>query len=240
MRTLETFNGIAVLTLSNPPDNRLVHPEFIDTDVLLNFLKEHTSKALIIKGTGRHFSAGANIQSIVKQSEQGTLETILNKGKKLLFTLYELQIPVICAIEGACFGGGLEIALSAHIRIVSRKAMLTFPETMHELMPRLSGNYLLGKYLTMGQSIEMILSNNIISGEEAIQKGLADYQCEQGKAFDFAFELAKKMTNGRSSEVISSVMKAIHNSYTLPREEALKEETRMFCLLAQHMTNENN
>lgn len=239
MTTLETIECIAVLTINKPPVNRLEHPEFIDINVLLKFLTEHNPKALIIKGTGRHFSAGADIQSIVKQSEQGTLELSLNKGKKLLFTLYELQIPVICAIEGACFGGGLEIALSAHIRVVSRKAMLSFPETMHDLMPGLTGNYMLKKYLTMGQSLEMILGNRIIHGEDAFRLGLADYLCEPKQSFDFAYQLAFRMTNGRSLKVINNIMIAVKNAYLLPGEKALEEETRLFCQLAKELKNES-
>lgn len=239
MTTLETFNDIAVLTLNNPPGNKLEQPEFIKKTILLEFLNTNKSKALIIRGAGRHFSEGANLNSIKELTKLEQLEHQLNAGKLLLTTIYELDIPVICAIEGVCFGGGLEIALATHIRVISEKAVLAFPETMHGLMPGLAGNYLISRFKTMGQSLEMILTNTIIGGTEAVKTGLADYLCEAKQTFEFALNLARKMTDGKSHEVIQRVMKAIRNAYDLPMEQALKEETKMFCELAKMLDNVN-
>lgn len=239
MTKLECHNQIATLTLDNPPDNRLVRPDFIELGTLDKFLSEQQAKALIITGTGRHFSSGADIETIRKQSDDEHLEIFLNRGKELLNYLYQLNIPVISAIEGVCFGGGLEIALSTHIRVVSEKALMAFPETMHDLMPGLGGNYLIKKHMTMGQSIELILCNNILDAAEARQRGLADYICPAKQTLDFSYELAHKMTAGRRINVIRNVMIAVKNAYSLPREEAFEEETRLFCQLAKELQNDS-
>lgn len=239
MVKLECQNHIATLTLNNPPDNRLVRPDFIEIGTLDKFLSEQQAKSLIIKGTGRHFSSGADIETLKKQSANKSLNFSLNKGKELLNYVYQLNIPVISAIEGVCFGGGLEIALSTHIRVISEKALMAFPETMHDLMPGLGGNYLIKRHMTLGQSIELILSNNILDAAETRQRGLADYICPAKQTLDFSYELAHKMTGGRSINVIRNVMIAVKNAYSLPREEAFEEETRLFCQLAKELQNDS-
>jgi enoyl-CoA hydratase len=237
MTTLDCKNHIAFLTLANLPDNKIIRPDFIDVEQLNHFLQTNNCKALIISGKGRHFSSGADLSHLQKLHTQGTLISAITKGKELLSFLYNLNIPVISAIEGACFGGGLEIALTSHIRVVSAKAMLAFPETMQNLMPGLTGNVILRKYLTMGKSIEMLLSNRLLSGEEAVREGLADYVCPNRQTLQFATGLAEKMTSGRPLKVINNVMIAVKNAYELPYEQALEEETKLFCQLAKNMNN---
>lgn len=222
----------AVLTLKSPPDNRLKSPVWVDSKELLYFLQNNEAKALIITGAGRHFSNGADLPALQKMLKEGDLAEQLDQGKELLHTLYQLDIPVMAAIEGVCFGGGLEIALSTHLRVMSEKALLAFPETMHKLMPGLAGNYLIKKHLTLGKSMEMLLGNKVFNAEEAMKEGLTDYTCPSKGSLDFALRLAEKMTKDRPMQVIHHVMQALKNSYEISREEALKEETRLFCELA--------
>lgn len=234
MTQLNSVNNIVTLTLNNPPGNILTEPAFIDLDVLHLFLQENKSRTLIISGAGRHFSSGADLNIINRKVKEETLFADLQKGKELLNYLYNLDIPVISAIEGVCFGGGLEIALSSHIRVISEKSLLAFPETMHNLMPGLSGNYLVKRYLTMGKSLEFILANKILTADQAIKEGIADYLCPAKTSYEFALDLADKMTRDKPIEVINSVMKAIKNSYRLNREDALEQETLLFCQLAKN------
>jgi len=232
---LTSEGHIAIIKLDNPPDNKLLRPDFIDMALLDSFLKNKNLKSVIISGVGRHFSAGADIKVLSIQAENDKLENSLNKGKALLQYLYDLNIPVISAIEGVCFGGGLEIALASHIRVVSEKAILAFPETMHSLMPGLCGTYNLKKFMTLGNSIEMILSAQSFDAPTALEKGLADYICPPKKTFDFAFDLALRLTKDNPHKVINNVMQALKNAYVLSKEEALREETRLFCELAKVM-----
>ncbi len=234
MTNIESKDNIVVVTLSNSHDNCLESPAFIDLIFLQSFINKYFAKALIIKGAGRHFSSGADLKSLNAQVKNNTLCSELEKGRELLQYIYDLDIPVISAIEGVCFGGGLEIALSCHIRVISEKSLLAFPETMHNLMPGLSGNYLVKRYLTMGKSLEFILANKILTADQAIKEGIADYLCPAKTSYEFALNLADKMTRDKPIEVINSVMKAIKNSYRLNREDALEQETLLFCQLAKN------
>lgn len=233
MTNLEFNNHIAFLKLDNPPDNRLTEPEFIQTKQLDDFLTVNKAKALIISGTGRHFSSGADLETIQKQLADNTLNKKLTKGKALLTYIYKLNIPVIAAIEGACFGGGLEIALSSHIRVVSEKALIAFPESNLNLMPGLSGTHALKKFLSLGRSIEMLLEGNIINADKAIKMGLCDHICESKSSLRFSTELAQRMIKDKPLLVINNIMKALKNAYEMSKEEALEKETELFCELAK-------
>lgn len=238
MTDLKMHNETAVLTLNHPPDNRLTSPVWVDPRALLAFLDKNKAKSLVITGAGRHFSNGADLASIQTMLKTGELAKQLKQGKELLQNLYQLNIPVIAAIEGICFGGGLEIALSTHLRIMSDKSLMAFPESMQNLMPGLTGNWLIKKHLTLGKSMEMLLGNKVFSADEALQEGLTDFICPSKSTLEFALSLSKKMTKDKPMHVIQHVMQALKNSYEMPREEAMKEETRLFCELTQQMIND--
>ncbi len=235
MTNLEHISGISILTLNNPPENYLLEPEFIDKQSLCTFIKENKSKSLIIKGAGRNFSAGADIKSIKQQIEDNSIKDKLSSGKDLLNFIYDLNIPVISAIEGVCFGGGLEIALASHIRVASEKAMLAFPESIHNLMPGLGGSYAVKRFMTMGKSIDMILCGNIMPAKQAYDNGLIDFICNPKNSFEYSFDMAKKMTDDKPLEVINNIVKALKNAYELDKNDALKEETKLFCELAKDL-----
>ncbi|MCM1133874.1 MAG: enoyl-CoA hydratase/isomerase family protein, partial [Ruminococcus flavefaciens] len=138
--TLDKYSErIAVLTLENGSKNLLSEPEFIRQEVLTDWLAENPEiQAMIITGAGRHFSHGAD----VSQFAEGNADEIsrkLDKAKSLLNVIENLPVLTAAAINGGCFGGGLEIALSCNFRICSPKAFLGLPEIMHGVIPGMGG-----------------------------------------------------------------------------------------------------
>jgi enoyl-CoA hydratase len=233
----ERNKDIGILSITNDKKNYLDQPDFIDLDVLKTWASEKDLKGIIIRGTGRNFSAGANIENLKQLAkDQNILFNKMSAGKQILDFIENLNIPVIAAINGACFGGGLEIALACHIRVASSKALLAFPEANHGLIPGLGGTYRLAQLIGK-KSFEVLLNADLINTLEALNIGLIDYISETKDAFDLAKEKLESMISDRSIEVIQSVMQAIHNSNKLSKEEALKAETEMFCNLAVNVKN---
>lgn len=229
---LEIKESIVILSIDNPPQNRLIQPDFIEIKVLENFLNEHNAKALVIQGKNRHFSAGAdldNLKRIAKDKE--LLMGSIKKGVELLKYISELEIPVIASIKGACFGGGLEIALSAHTRIAQKNSLFSFPEVELSLIPGLNGIARVYDILGERKTLEFVLSAEIIDAEKAIEIGLIDYIVED-EPFDFALSYAKRLTENRDLKVINYVIRAINNYKKMSFEEAMKEELKMFTELA--------
>jgi len=227
-------DDIGILILDNPPQNYLLEPEFIPVSELRKWIEGNHLKALVIAGSGRHFSGGANLDSIYTMTEAVVpMEGRMEKGKELLNYLQDLNIPVAAAISGVCFGGGLEIALSCHIRICSENALFAFPETNQGLMPGLGGTFRLGERLSLQDSLKMILGGDMINAEEALLLKVVDTIVKDEEPLPYTLHFLRKITEGRPLKIINYVMQTLQNVKRLPPEESMREETRMFCDLAR-------
>jgi enoyl-CoA hydratase len=234
----EIDGDIGILLLDNPPQNYLLTPEFIPIEELKGWIINNQFKGLVISGVGRHFSGGANLDSLYSLAEnEQQLAVSLEKGKRLLTYIEDLDIPVAAAINGICFGGGLEVALSCHLRICSTNSLFAFPETNHNMIPGLGGIYRLRERLSFKDSINMILSGDMINAEEALLLKVVDIITDEEDPRSYTVNLLKKITEGRELKVINYVIQALKNSKKLPFEEAMHKETRMFCELAKIESN---
>jgi len=233
MSVIEFSDSIAVITLDNPPQNYLKRPEFISLEVLKLALAGEECKAVIIKGTGRHFSAGADTEELRKLLKSGTIEQELRKGKELLKFLRALKIPLIAAIEGVCFGGGLEIALNCDIRLASEKSLFAFPEANLNLLPGMGGSRMLPAKIGKAKTLELLLSADVFDAQTAFELQLLDQLCSPKTSFSQAMQLARKMTNERPLYLINAIVEAVRNAQELSYDEAMERETRLFAQLAR-------
>ena len=227
------IDDIGLLTLNLPPQNFVPQPDFIDLDELKKWIVVNNFKGLIIQGAGRHFSAGADLKKLFQFAlDEKQLIGKMAKGKALLDFIYNLNIPVIGAIKGSCFGAGLEIALACHIRVCTSNSLFAFPEINHNLMPGLAGTLRLSEVAGFSNAMKMMLTGDIFNAEKALEMKLVDYVTDEKDIKDFALKMMKRMTDHRPREVIHSIMTSLHNYRKLSFAEALREETRLFCKLA--------
>ena len=232
--TWEVRDNTGILALNDPPGNYLHNPAFIPLDLFDQYLGEAAIRGLVITGTGKHFSGGAALETLFQQAgETGDLSKSMEQGKQLLDRIDRLEIPVIAAIKGLCFGGGLEIALACDLRFCSGNALFAFPESNHNMMPGLSGTLRLPQQVGYAGSLKMILGGDMLNAGEALEMKLVDKVLQDEDPLDHALSFLKKITEGRSLKVIGFIMRALRNAGSLPPEEALMEETRMFCDLAR-------
>jgi enoyl-CoA hydratase/carnithine racemase len=229
----EIRNGIGIITLDNPPENYLIQPEFVPLEVLKQWTSYEYLKGILICGAGKHFSGGGKLDQLFSMiRNQEDIGRKIDKGKEALSLLESLDIPVVAAIQGICFGGGLEIALACHIRVCSENTLFAFPEINQGLLPGLGGTVRFPETAGFFPSFRMMLSGDMIGAEEAMEIKLADYLVPRRKVVEFSFNLMQKMTRDRPVRVIHAVMRALRNARHLSREEAMREETRIFCELA--------
>lgn len=230
----EKQQHIGKIILDNPPYNQLDSPLFADKKSFEKFVYDPELKGLIVRGAGRHFSSGANpdtFSSLFNDPE--SMEKLLNQAKDLLTILSFAPVPTIAVITGSCLGAGLEIGLSCHFRFAAKSAMLGFPETHHSLLPGMGGTVISQKIVTRANLVDLIISGKMIGGEEALKIGLVDSIGSKKEIETLAFEYLETLTKNHSPELIRTVMQSIHNSSRMSTEEALQEESRLFCKLAR-------
>ena len=230
---LQVTDQIGILKIDNPPGNFLIKPEFIHKDILNDWIESNQLKGILITGVGKHFSGGAKLDDLFTlAADPDKMMEEMNRGKILLKYIENLTIPVIAAIHGTCFGGGLEIALACHLRISSEKALFAFPEVIHGLIPGLGGIERMKDETSFHNAMTFILKGDMINANEALSMKIIDRIIPSADLFIYSFNLLKKMTFDRELKVIHYVMKALHNTRILSMEESMKKETRMFCELA--------
>src|SRR5699024_12798854 len=123
--SLNVKHNIATITIDSPPANALSSQLLSELNDNLNGIGHDSEvKAVIVKGEGKLFSAGADIKEFT--SLQGAEDTVAlgENGQKVFKKIEDFPVPVIASIHGAALGGGLELALSCHIRIATKSALL--------------------------------------------------------------------------------------------------------------------
>jgi len=229
----EIRNDIGIITLDNPPENYLVQPEFVPLETLRKWTSYDYLKGIMICGAGKHFSGGGKLENLFRMiGNKENISESMDKGKAVLEHLENLDIPVIAAIQGICFGGGLEVALASHIRVCSENALFAFPEINQGIIPGLGGTVRCFGKTGFPKAMKLIMSGDMINAEDAQEINLVDFIVSKHKVFDFSFNFLQKLTRDRPLTVINAVMKALKNARSLSIEEAMREETRMFCELA--------
>src|SRR5271155_1176204 len=186
-------NGIAVITINNPPVNALSPgvPEGI-SEALDQIAKDDSVKAAILIGGGRTFVAGADIK------EFGKMTSGKPRGAGLLPLLLKIEDsvkPVIVAIHGTAFGGGLELAMAGHYRVAVSSAQVGQPEVKLGLIPGAAGTQRLPRLAGVAKAVEMCMSGNPVKADEALKFGIIDRIIEGdllAGAVKFAREVAGK------------------------------------------------
>lgn len=192
--------SIGVLRLHNGRDNLVDHAVFLDMIELKQWIHQNSLKGLIITGNGRNFSKGANVERIRMYKKcPELLEQELNEGKRILSYIENLPLITVAAIEGACFGAGLEIALCCNYRLAAESALFSFPEVTLGLLPGFGGTIRLPKLIGHRAAKKLILSGDMITSAEALRLGLVDEMTGKKESFSKALELIKGLSNRCSS-----------------------------------------
>ncbi|HEV2990622.1 MAG TPA: 3-hydroxyacyl-CoA dehydrogenase NAD-binding domain-containing protein [Candidatus Angelobacter sp.] len=189
-------NDIAIITVNNPPVNALSPgvPEGI-SECIDKVYKDDSVKAAIIIGSGTTFVAGADIKEFGKITSGKTQRGIA--FLPMLIRIEDCSKPVIMAIHGTAFGGGLELAMAGHYRIASPTAQVGQPEVKLGIIPGAAGTQRLPRLAGVAKGVEMCADGNPIKAAEAFKLGIIDRIIEGDLltgALAFAREVAGKPT----------------------------------------------
>src|SRR5712692_4842387 len=190
---LTRANGIAIVTINNPPVNALSPgvPEGI-SEAIEQINQDDSVKAAVLIGGGRTFVAGADIK------EFGKITSGKSRGAgflPLLLRIEDCRKPVVMAIHGAALGGGLELAMAGHYRVAVPSAQVGQPEVKLGIIPGAGGTQRLPRLAGVAKGVEMCAEGNPIKAQEALRLGIVDRLIEGdllAGAVAFAREIAGK------------------------------------------------
>jgi len=192
---LSQDNDVAVITINNPPVNALSPgvPEAI-AEAIEHVQQDASVRAAVVIGGGRTFVAGADIKEFGKiTSGQHTRGAPLLPA--VLLKIEDCSKPVVMAIHGTAFGGGMELAMSGHYRVAAPSAQLGQPEVKLGIIPGAAGTQRLPRLAGVAKAVEMCAGGNPISAKEARELGIVDRLVEgdlRAGAVAFAREVAGK------------------------------------------------
>lgn len=187
-------DGVAVVSINRPPANALSQGLIKAVDELLDAVEHDDAvRVIVLHGEGRFFSAGADIKEFTDVQTGEEFAKLAQNGQVVFERVETFPKPVIAAIHGAALGGGLELAMSCHMRFVTEKAKLGLPELQLGIIPGFAGTQRLPRYVGVAKAAEMMFTSDPISGAEAVQWGLANRSFTEEDLMPKTLEIAKKI-----------------------------------------------
>jgi 3-hydroxyacyl-CoA dehydrogenase len=191
---LTTQDGVAIITINNPPVNALSPgvPEGL-VEALEAAEKDPSARAIVIIGGGRTFIAGADIKELeLAASERGSGPPEFHN---ILARIEDSSKPVVMAIHGTALGGGNEVAMAGHYRVAVADAQIGQPEVNLGIIPGAEGTQRLPRLVGVAAAVDLCVSGKPIRAPEALKLGLIDRVIEGDLlpgAIAFAREIADK------------------------------------------------
>jgi enoyl-CoA hydratase len=227
---IENRSGVLVLSIHRPEALNALNTEVMQE--LKDFFESPENKAVSIKGivvTGsgqKAFVAGADIKGF-----QGLGE---DKGRSLaifgqeVFNLIErFPRPVIAAVNGFALGGGCELAMACHFRLASDKAKFGQPEVNLGLIPGYGGTQRLPLLIGKGKAMELLMTGDMISAEEAHRLGLVNYLVPSEELLDKCIDLIEKIST-KAPLAIQKIISTVNSTFSENVNHGLAGEANAF------------
>lgn len=212
----EIRNQIAFLTINRPQQLNALNKDTIEAlhNALAAADADPVVGVIVLTGSGeKAFVAGADIKEFADFNIAQGGELAL-RGQQTLFDFIEqLSTPVIAAVNGFALGGGLELAMAAHIRIASSNARMGLPETSLGVIPGYGGTQRLAQLIGRGKANEMIFTAGMLKADEALQWGLVNAVVEQADLLATCETMAQKML-ANSPMAIAAAIRCVNAGFT--------------------------
>lgn len=188
-------DGIVLITLDRPKALNAVNTAIISE--LYHFFtegyKQHSDLiGVIITGSGeKAFAAGADIKEFMAVAD--TAKDFLRTGHKMFNAIENFHKPVIAAIHGFALGGGCELALSCHMRIIAENGKLSFPEVNLGLIPGYGGTQRMSQLIGKARAMELMMTTDMLSAERTVELGICNHLVPVGEVVEKSTEILQKI-----------------------------------------------
>ena len=232
----ERRDGIAVVTIDNPPMNALSAALIEELEAELEELDtDDAVRAIVLRGAGdRAFVAGADIKEFPalreSASEGGSARGIQQVGRRM----DAARTPFVAAIRGYCLGGGLELAMCCDVRICADDATLGQPEIKLGLIPGGGGTQRLPRLVGHGRAMFLNLTGDFVDAATAHAWGLVEKVVPAAELEDAALAVAGRIAS-QSPHAVAVLRELARTTRDLPLEEGLRREADGFvrCLRSE-------
>jgi len=219
--------GVAVIEMFDPPANTYTYEMNRQLDeAILQARMDADVYVIVLTGSGdKFFSAGANIKMLASVDRTFKYYFCLHANETLLRLEHTPKL-VIAAINGHCVGGGLEIAMAADIRIARKDAgKIGLPEVNLGVLPGTGGTQRLSRLVGKSRAIELMVTGNTFSFEEAKELGIVNDIYERDGFMENIMEYARQFCPpNKAAKAVGRIKRAVQTGWEIPMESALAVE----------------
>lgn len=221
--------GMAVVTLNRPEKLNALSPELIEDLIkaLGEVAADEAVRSVVITGSGRAFSAGGDVQKDIlplRDKNPTEFNAYLEQAMVMYKLIWDMEKPVIAAINGHAVGAGMDLVVTCDIRIASEEAKLGEFFVRMGLVPE-SGVYLLPRLVGIGKAKLLSFTGDLIDAREAERIGLVDIVVPPDQLLSSAEALGKKLANGPKS--IGLIKRAINESFRMTLDSTIDYTSRL-------------
>ncbi len=206
--------GIVTLTLNRPDQLNAVNSSIMHS--LYSFFTEDYKsiegfKGVIITGSGeKAFAAGADIKEFLAVADDSI--PFVKKGHNTYFAIENFHKPVIAVIKGYALGGGLELALACHMRLVNPKTKISFPEVNLGLIPGYGGTQRMSQLIGKARAMELMMTTDMIDANQAVQYGVCNRVVEDDEIMPTAKKMIAKIAS-KGPVAVKHIIKTINAAF---------------------------
>jgi len=216
-------DGITKLILNRPDRLNTISVEMLDElDKAITMLWNDKETRVIITGAGRAFSAGADLTVMITHPFDFVEHN--RKGERIFRRLGEIPKPVIAAINGYALGGGFEIAMNCDIRLAKKSAILGLPEVGLGIIPGWSGTQRLAKLVGISRAMQLALTGERITGEEAERWGIVNKAFDDDKFEEEVLKYAKNIVERCAPISMALIKRLINKGGEVPMDVGMEWE----------------
>ena len=206
LKSLE--DGILTLTINRPEALNALNRSVIDAlSAAIEAAQDNAEvRVIVLTGAGdKAFVAGADIKEFA-DFDQAQGEELARRGQRDLFDRVEQsRKPVVAAVNGFALGGGLELAMAAHVRVASTNARMGLPEVSLGVIPGYGGTQRLAQIVGKGKALEMVLTAGMIDAEAALACGLVNQVVDQEILLETAQAMAGKIAKNAPTALAAAL-----------------------------------
>jgi enoyl-CoA hydratase/carnithine racemase len=224
--TLAREDAYAVITLNRPPANAISEQLITEVNAALNSVQTDDSvRAVILTGAGdKIFCGGADLGSAFSG---GDIEQFIRFGNSVMRKIERFPKPVIAAINGHAMGGGMEIAMACHLRLMKESARMGQTESNLGIIPGYGGTQRLPRLIGRTKALEFLLLGTQIPAPECLALGLVNRLSKDGETLNDAKTLARQLGK-RAPLATAAIIRAVDEGLEAPMAKSIDIELEQF------------